>query len=100
MKDRDKIAKKDEALHNRLHYLTNAKQTRVWYEQYMGDYDRCGKIVCHECTLDSEEKPSFNPLFVLYEDEDTKDKAERILSHIIWLLEDERVKSLSNLAEE
>lgn len=47
----------------------------------------CGKMVFMECTLDSERKPSFKskPLFVVYEEEDMKDK---ILGHIIWLLEE------------
>ena len=36
--------------------------------------------------LDSEEKPSFkllNPLFVVYEDEDMKDKVESSWSHYV-----------------
>ncbi|RIA91416.1 hypothetical protein C1645_805231 [Glomus cerebriforme] len=66
-----------------------------------------------ECTQDSEGKPSFKlsmPLFVAYEDVGMKDMAEKVLGHIIWLLEEaqkpmeasqsrvKRVKSLSNLA--
>ena len=43
-----------------------------------------------ECTRDSEGKPTFKlskPLFVVYEDDGTKDMAEKVLGHIIWLLE-------------
>lgn len=38
-----------------------------------------------------EGKSSFKlsiPLFVVYEDEDTEDKAEKVLGHIIWLFEE------------
>ena len=44
-----------------------------------------------ECMQDSEGIISFKlskPLFVVYEDEVTKDKAEKVLGHIIWLLEE------------
>jgi hypothetical protein len=70
-----------------------------------------------ECTLDSERKPSFKlskPLFVVYEEDvkDMNDKAEKILGHIIWLLEEaqkpvktwdesreiKRVRSIGDLA--
>ena len=39
-----------------------------------------------ECTLDNERKPSFKlskPLFVMYEDKDMKDKAIKVLGHIL-----------------
>ena len=72
-----------------------------------------------ECTQDSEGKPMFKlskPLFVVYEDDGTKDMAEKILEHIIWLLEEaqkayfasqgveesmeiKRVRSTGNLAK-
>ncbi|PKY18621.1 hypothetical protein RhiirB3_468668 [Rhizophagus irregularis] len=45
-----------------------------------------------ECLQDDEGKPSFNltkpPLFVACEDEDIKERAEKVLGHIIWLLEE------------
>ena len=44
-----------------------------------------------ECTLENERKPVFKlskPLFVAYEDEGMKDMAEKILGHILWLLEE------------
>ena len=44
-----------------------------------------------KCTLDNERKPVFKlskPLSVAYEDEDMKDKVERVLGHTIWLLEE------------
>jgi hypothetical protein len=44
-----------------------------------------------ECMLYSERKPLFKlskPLFVVYEDENMKDKAEKVLGHIIWLMEE------------
>jgi hypothetical protein len=44
-----------------------------------------------ECTLDDQEKPSFKlskPAVVVYEDEDMKVKVEKVLSHIVWLLEE------------
>jgi hypothetical protein len=43
------------------------------------------------CMQDSEGKLSFKlskPLFVAYEHEGMKDMAEKILGHIIWLLEE------------
>ena len=57
-----------------------------------------------ECTLDGEKKPSFKlskPLFVVYEDDDMKDKAEKVLGHIIWLLEEAQkpVKALEESRE-
>ena len=72
-----------------------------------------------ECTQDSEGKPSFKlskPLFVMYEHKNMRDMAEKVLGHIVWLLEEaqktdsaldineEKVvvkkhRSLSNLAE-
>ncbi len=66
-----------------------------------------------ECMQDSEGKPSFKlskPLFVTYEDVGMNDMAEKVLGHIIWLLEEaqkqmeasqsgvKRVRSSSNLA--
>ncbi|PKC06588.1 hypothetical protein RhiirA5_501270 [Rhizophagus irregularis] len=45
-----------------------------------------------ECLQDDEGKLSFNltkpPLFVACEDEDIKERAEKVLGHIIWLLEE------------
>ena len=44
-----------------------------------------------ECTLENERKPVFKlskPLFVAYEDEGMKDMAEKVLGHILWLLEE------------
>ena len=71
-----------------------------------------------ECTQDAEGKPLFKlskPLFVVYEDAGMKDMAEKVLGHIIWLLEEsqkadsavsldkereiKRSKSLSKIAE-
>ncbi|CAB4404747.1 unnamed protein product [Rhizophagus irregularis] len=45
-----------------------------------------------KCSQDDEGKLSFKltkpPLFVAYEDKDMKERAEKILGHIIWLLEE------------
>ena len=44
-----------------------------------------------ECTQDSEGKPSFKlskPLFVMYEHKNMRDMAEKVLGHIVWLLEE------------
>ncbi|CAB4418757.1 unnamed protein product [Rhizophagus irregularis] len=57
-----------------------------------------------ECTQDAEGKPSFKlskPLFVAYEDAGMKDMAEKILGHIIWLLEEsQKADSAVNLDKE
>jgi hypothetical protein len=39
-------------------------------------------------TLDSEGKPSFKLSMFVYEDVGMKSMAKKILSHIIWLLEE------------
>ncbi|EXX53544.1 uncharacterized protein OCT59_011977 [Rhizophagus irregularis] len=67
-----------------------------------------------ECSLDNEGKPSFKlsePVTVVCKDENLQAKVEKILGHIVWLLEEaqkpveasqsgvKRVKSLSNIAE-
>ncbi|PKC65407.1 hypothetical protein RhiirA1_442305 [Rhizophagus irregularis] len=72
-----------------------------------------------ECTLDEERKPSFKlsePVIVEYNDENMQIKVEKVLGHIVWLLEEaqkpveasqsgegsreiKRVKSSSNLEE-
>ncbi|PKK63537.1 hypothetical protein RhiirC2_854946 [Rhizophagus irregularis] len=68
-----------------------------------------------ECTQDSEGKLSFKlskPLFVAYEDAGMKERTEKVLGHIIWLLEEsqkadsavnekiiKKHRSLGNLAE-
>uniref|UniRef100_U9T1L0 Uncharacterized protein n=2 Tax=Rhizophagus irregularis TaxID=588596 RepID=U9T1L0_RHIID len=55
---------------------------KVW------DCKRCREMVLHGMY---EGKSSFKlsiPLFVVYEDEDTEDKAEKVLGHIIWLFEE------------
>lgn len=44
-----------------------------------------------ECSLDNEEKPTFNlsePVIVVYKDEDLQAKVEKVLGHIVWLLEE------------
>ena len=76
----------------------------------MGDCNRCREMVLMECTQDSEGKPSFKlskPLFVAYKDVGMKDMAEKVLGHIIWLLEEvqkplqsevKRVRLMGNLA--
>ncbi|PKC00698.1 hypothetical protein RhiirA5_505039 [Rhizophagus irregularis] len=57
-----------------------------------------------ECTQDAEGKPSFKlskPLFVAYEDAGMRDMAEKILGHIIWLLEEsQKADSAVNLDKE
>ncbi|RIA79214.1 hypothetical protein C1645_746052 [Glomus cerebriforme] len=57
-----------------------------------------------ECTFDNGRKAVFKlskPLSVAYEDEDMKDKAEKVLGHIIWLLKEARkpVKALEESRE-
>ena len=71
-----------------------------------------------ECTQDSEGKPSFKlsePVIVVYKDENLQTKVEKVLGHIVWLLDEaqkpdsavklggereiKRVRSLVNLAE-
>ena len=57
-----------------------------------------------ECTLDNEGELSFKlskPLFVAYEDEGMKDMAEKVLGHILWLLEEAQkpVKALEESRE-
>ncbi|PKC03571.1 hypothetical protein RhiirA5_380064 [Rhizophagus irregularis] len=44
-----------------------------------------------ECKLDNEGKPSFKlsePVIVVYKDENLQDKVEKVLGHIVWLLEE------------
>ncbi|GBC17659.2 hypothetical protein GLOIN_2v1774909 [Rhizophagus irregularis DAOM 181602=DAOM 197198] len=57
-----------------------------------------------ECTQDAEGKPLFKlskPLFVVYEYAGMKDMAEKILGHIIWLLEEsQKADSAVNLDKE
>jgi hypothetical protein len=43
-----------------------------------------------ECSLDSEGKPTFKlsePVTVVYKDENLQVKVEKVLGHIVWLLE-------------
>jgi hypothetical protein len=54
-----------------------------------------------ECSLDDEGKPSFKlsePVTVVYKDENLQDKVEKILRHIVWLLEEAQkpVKALQS----
>jgi hypothetical protein len=70
-----------------------------------------------ECTLDRERKPSFKlskPVIVVYDDAYMEAKVKKVLSHIVWLLEEaqkpdsapnvdkkreiKRVRSTNNLA--
>ncbi|PKC71007.1 hypothetical protein RhiirA1_413649 [Rhizophagus irregularis] len=54
----------------------------------MGDCDGCGKIVLY---VDIEGKPSFKlsePVIVVYKDENLQAKVEKVLGHIVWLLEE------------
>jgi hypothetical protein len=52
-----------------------------------------------ECTQDAEGKLSFKltkpPLFVAYEDAGMKDMVEKVLGHIIWLLEESQKADLA-----
>ena len=44
-----------------------------------------------ECSLDNEGKPSFKlsePVTVVYKDENLQAKVEKVLGHIVWLLEE------------
>ncbi|CAG8554789.1 2801_t:CDS:2, partial [Funneliformis caledonium] len=44
-----------------------------------------------ECTLDKDGKPSFaisKPVIVVYDDENLQTKVEKVLGHIVWLLEE------------
>jgi len=53
-----------------------------------------------ECTLDDQEKPSFKlskPVVVVYEDDDIKVKVEKVLSHIVWLLEEVQKAEIRDL---
>ena len=43
-----------------------------------------------ECSLDNERKPTFKlsePVTVVYKDENLQVKVEKVLGHIVWLLE-------------
>ncbi len=66
-----------------------------------------------ECSLDNEGKSSFKLselVIIMYKDENLQAKVEKVLEHIVWLLEEvqklveasqsgvKRVKSLSNIA--
>jgi hypothetical protein len=44
-----------------------------------------------ECLLDNEGKPSFKlskPVIVVYDDADMETKVKKVLSHIVWLLQE------------
>ncbi|CAG8664335.1 6216_t:CDS:1, partial [Paraglomus brasilianum] len=49
------------------------------------------KFYFMECSLDEQERPAFKlskPVIVAYDDVDMEDKVKRVLSHIVWLLEE------------
>ncbi|UZO03091.1 uncharacterized protein OCT59_023504 [Rhizophagus irregularis] len=56
-----------------------------------------------KCSQDDEGKLSFKltklPLFVAYKDKDMKERAEKILGHIIWLLEESQKADLDKERE-
>ncbi|CAG8594788.1 2716_t:CDS:2 [Paraglomus occultum] len=78
------------------------------------------KFYFMECSLDEQDRPKFKlskPVIVVYDDADMKAKVKKVLSHIIWLLEEvqktaevsqgenqskivKKHKSSSNLTEE
>ena len=75
------------------------------------------KFYFMECSLDTQDRPSFKlsePVVVVYNDENLQAKVEKVLGHIVWLLEEaqkpdsdsrseerliKRYRSLGNLAE-
>src|SRR4051794_8711204 len=75
--------------------LTCRKHKANEIDEY--DMDKVWEIVTDaekwyfmECTLDEERKPSFKlsePVIVEYNEENMQIKVEKILGHIVWLLE-------------
>jgi hypothetical protein len=75
------------------------------------------KFYFMECSMDDQDRPSFKlsePVVVVYNDENLQSKVEKVLGHIVWLLEEaqkpdsdsrseerviKRAKSLSKIAE-
>jgi hypothetical protein len=75
------------------------------------------KFYFMECSMDDQDRPSFKlsePVVVVYNDENLQAKVEKVLGHIVWLLEEaqkpdsdsrseekiiKKHRSLSNLAE-
>ncbi|GET03234.1 hypothetical protein GLOIN_2v1881079 [Rhizophagus clarus] len=72
--------------------------------QLKSSLGHAGKWYSMEFTQDSEAKLSFKlskPLFVAYEDVGMKDMEERVLGHIIWLLEEsQKADSALDLEQE
>ena len=76
--------------------LTCRKRKANEIEEY--DMDKVWGIVTDaekwyfmECTLDKDGKPSFaisKPVIVVYDDENLQTKVEKVLEHIVWLLEE------------
>jgi hypothetical protein len=56
------------------------------------DCNRCGKWYFMEYTRQWKEAifQIVGALFVAYKDEDMREKAEKVLDHIIWLLEEKQ----------
>ncbi|PKC64282.1 hypothetical protein RhiirA1_222738 [Rhizophagus irregularis] len=49
------------------------------------------KFYFMECSMDDQDRPSFKlskPVTVVYEDNDLQTKVEKVLGHIVWLLEE------------
>ena len=49
------------------------------------------KFYFMECSMDDQDRPSFKlskPVTVVYEDNDLQTKVEKVLEHIVWLLEE------------
>src|SRR5436309_13822499 len=89
-----------------LLFLASAKRMNDEYDmdKVWGIVTDAEKWYFMECTLENERKPVFKlskPLFVAYEDEGMKDMAEKVLGHILWLLEEAQkpVKALEESRE-
>jgi hypothetical protein len=89
------------------------KQPLVFTMSDLMRYPSISKFYFMECSMDDQDRPSFKlsePVVIVYNDENLQAKVEKVLGHIVWILEEaqkpveasqsgvKRVKSLSNLA--
>jgi hypothetical protein len=63
-----------------------------WLEEFLGYLvTDAEKFYFMECSMDDQDRPSFKlsePVDVVYNDENMENMVRKVLSHIVWLLEE------------
>ncbi|CAB4435833.1 unnamed protein product [Rhizophagus irregularis] len=93
----------ESSLSNRKRKINEMEEDQPTFGRVFGIVTDAEKFYFMECTMDDQDRPSFKlsePVVVVYKDENLETKVEKVLGHIVWLLEEAQKPDSASQSEE